>query len=36
MVKKKYSTSSELMRDVRSQDYKRQYKVCEAFFQSDG
>ena len=32
MAKKKYSTSSELMRDVRSLDYQQQYKVCEKFY----
>lgn len=29
---KKYSTSSELMKDVRNLDYKQQYKVCEKFY----
>ena len=29
---KKYSTSSELMKDVRSLDYQQQYKVCEKFY----
>jgi hypothetical protein len=29
---KKYSTCSELMKDVRSLDYKQQYKVCEKFY----
>lgn len=33
MAKKKYSTSNELMKDVRSLDYQQQYKVCEAFYQ---
>lgn len=27
MAKKKYSTSGELMKDVRNLDYKQQYKV---------
>ena len=29
---KKYSTRSELMRNVRSLNYQRQYKVCEKFY----
>ena len=33
MAKKKYSTSSELMRDVRSLNYQQQYKICEKFYQ---
>lgn len=33
MAKIKYSTSGELMKDVRSLDYKQQYKVCETFYQ---
>ena len=33
MAKQKYSTSSDLMRDVRSLDYHQQYKVCEKFYQ---
>ncbi len=32
MAKKKYSTSSELMQDVRSLDYKQKYKVCYDFY----
>ncbi len=32
MAKKKYSTSGELMKDVRSLDYLQQYKVCEKFY----
>jgi len=32
MTKKKYSTSSELMKDVRNLDYQQQYKVCEKFY----
>lgn len=32
MAKKRYSTSSELMKVVRSLDYKQQYKVCEMFY----
>lgn len=32
MAKKKYSTSSELMKDVLSLDYKQHYKVCEKFY----
>ena len=32
MAKKKYSTSSELMKDVRSLNYQQQYKVCEKFY----
>lgn len=34
MVKKKYSTSEELMNDVRNLDYKQQYKVCEKFYRT--
>ena len=29
---KKYSFSGELMKDVRTLDYKQQYKVCEKFY----
>ena len=32
MAKQKYSTSSDLMRDVRSLDHHQQYKVCEKFY----
>lgn len=32
MTRKKYSTSSVLMKDVRSLDYQQQYKVCEKFY----
>lgn len=32
MAKKKYSTSGELMKEVRSLDYQQQYKVCEKFY----
>lgn len=32
MAKKKYSTSGELMKDIRSLDYQQQYKVCEKFY----
>ena len=31
MIMKKYSSSGELMKDVRTLDYKQQYKVCEKF-----
>ena len=31
MAMKKYSTSGELMKDIRSLDYQQQYKVCEEF-----
>lgn len=34
MVKKKYSTSGELMKVVRNLDYKQQYKVCEKFYRT--
>lgn len=32
MAKKKYLTSGELMKEVRSLDYQQQYKVCEKFY----
>ena len=32
MAKKNYSTSSELMKNVRSLDYQQQYKVCYIFY----
>ena len=32
-MKKEFLTSGQLMKAVRKQDYKVQYKACEAFFQ---
>lgn len=33
MAMKKYTTSGELMKEVRGLDYQQQYKVCEKFYQ---
>ena len=33
MAKKEFVTSGQLMKAVRDLDYKKQYKVCEAFYQ---